>query len=117
MSVTIRLNMAQIQQRTGNPLGERGMEMLASQILRDCNKYCKEDTGMLIASSMIHSDLKAGKLVWQTPYAARQYYEIRTAYKDVNPEASWRWVEVAKGLHYNTWARQAQAIVRYYGHG
>ena len=115
MSVRINVNTSQIQQRVNHPLDERGMEMLASQILRDCNKYCKEDTGTLIASSMIHSDLKNGKLVWQTPYAARQYYEIRTAYKDVNPEASWRWVEVAKGLHYNTWARQAQAIARLYG--
>lgn len=89
--------------------------MLATQILKDCNFYCKEDTGMLIASSLIHSDLKNGKLVWQTPYAARQYYKIPTAYKDVNPNASWRWVEVAKNNFKHDWERQAQAIVRVYG--
>ena len=92
-----------------------GMGMLASQILRDCNRYCKEDTGMLIASSYIHSDLNNGKLVWQTPYAARQYYEIRTAHTDVNSEASWRWCEVAKANHKERWGRQAQAIARLYG--
>lgn len=91
------------------------MGILASQILRDCNRYCKEDTGMLIMSSLIHSDLNHGILVWQTPYAARQYYEIKTAHKDVNHEASWRWCEVAKQNHGKRWAEQAQAIARYYG--
>ena len=93
---------------------ETGMEMLASQVLKDCNRYCKEDTGMLIMSSLIHSDLKKGKLVWQTPYAARQYYEIPTAYKDVNANAAWRWCELAASLHRADWDRQAQAIARLY---
>lgn len=89
-------------------------EMLSSQVLKDCNKYCKEDTGMLLMSSYIHSDLKKGRLVWQTPYAARQYYEIRTAHTDVNSNASWRWCEVAKRNHLQRWIKQAQAIARYY---
>lgn len=91
-----------------------GREMLSSQILKDCNYFCKEDTGLLIISSHEHSDLKRGRLVWQTPYAARQYYEIRTAYKDVNPNATWRWVEVAKRAFLKDWQRQAEAIKRYY---
>ena len=93
---------------------KNGMGMLASEILRDCNKYCKEDTGTLIISSYIHSDLDNGKLVWATPYAARQYYEIRTAYPDVNQNATWRWCEVAKNNHHEKWERQAQAIARLY---
>jgi hypothetical protein len=93
---------------------ESGLEMLSSQILKDCNKYCKEDTGMLIMSSYIHSDLKHGRLIWQTPYAARQYYEIRTAYKDVNNNATWRWCEVAQKNHQKRWEKQAEAITRYY---
>ena len=87
------------------------LEELSSEILNDCNQYCKEDTGTLIASSLIHSDLKNGKLIWQTPYARRQYWEIRTAYKTVNPNASWRWCEVAKKRHLNQWIRQAQRLV------
>ena len=94
---------------------KNGLGMMSSIILSDCNKYCKEDTGMLIISSIIHSDLDNGKLVWQTPYAARQYYEIRTAYKDVNSLAQWRWCEVAKTNHKKRWAEQYQAIVRKYG--
>ena len=114
MSVKIIVNEKTIQAKIDNTW-KSGLEMLSSQILRDCNRYCKEDTGMLIMSSYIHSRLDEGLLIWQTPYAARQYYEIPTAYHDVNGEAAWRWCEVAKKNHRDRWARQAQAIVRLYG--
>lgn len=113
MPVRINIDGNKIQAKIDNTW-ENGLEMLSSQILKDCNRYCKEDTGMLIMSSFIHSDLKHGRLVWNTPYAARQYYEIPTAYKDVNSNASWRWCEVAKNLHQADWGRQAQAIMRLY---
>lgn len=87
------------------------MGLLASEVLNDCNQYCKEDTGMLIASSYVHSKLDDGKLIWQTPYARRQYWEIRTAYKSVNPGATWRWCEEAKRKHLARWNRQAQRLM------
>jgi hypothetical protein len=87
------------------------MGLLASEVLNDCNQYCKEDTGALIASSQIHSDLKAGKLVWQTPYARRQYWEIRTAYTDTNPGARWKWAHYAKSKLMRKWERQAQRLM------
>ena len=114
MSVKININADSIK-ATIDQTWETGLEMISSQILKDCNEFCKEDTGMLIMSSYIHSRLKEGLLIWRTPYAARQYYEIPTAYKDVNGNASWRWCEVAKGNHAEQWARQAQAITRLYG--
>lgn len=89
----------------------KGLPMLTEAIRDDCNQYCKEDTGMLIASSLIHSELDNGKIIWQTPYARRQYWEIRTAYKDVNPNASWKWCEVAKQRHKGQWDRQAQRLL------
>ena len=113
MSVKIQIDSNHIKAKIDSTW-ESGREMLSSIILRDCNKYCKQDTGMLIMSSYIHSQLKKGLLIWRTPYAARQYYAIPTAYKDVNPQASWRWCEVAKNNHKDTGARQAQAIMRYY---
>lgn len=113
MAVRINIDGNTIQAKIDNAW-ESGLEMLSSQILRDCNFYCKQDTGMLIMSSYIHSDLKRGLLVWQTPYAARQYYEIPTAYKDNNSNATWRWCEVAKKNFSADWGRQAQAITRLY---
>lgn len=87
------------------------LPQLSEEILNDCNQYCKEDTGMLIASSMVHSRPQEGKLIWQTPYARRQYWEIRTAYKSVNPGATWRWCEEAKRKHLARWNRQAQRLM------
>lgn len=87
------------------------MGLLASEILNDCNQYCKEDTGMLIASSYIHSQLDKGLLIWQTPYARRQYWEIQTAYKGRNSRATWKWCEVAKRKHSHQWERQAQRLM------
>lgn len=89
-------------------------EAISTVVLSDCNRYCKEDTGLLIISSYIHSRLKDGLLIWQTPYAARQYYEIRTAYTDVNPNATWRWVDTARKNEGKTWGRQATEFVRLY---
>lgn len=114
MAVRIQINANSIQAKIDN-IWESGLEMLSAQILKDCNLYCKEDTGMLIMSSYIHSRLKEGLLIWNTPYAARQYYEIPTAYKDVNSNATWRWCEVAKKNHLADWGRQAQAIMRKFG--
>ena len=93
---------------------ENGLEMLSSQILKDCNEYCKRDNGYLIMSSYIHSDLKHGRLVWNTPYAARQYYEIPTANTEINPKATWKWCEVAKEHHLAEWQMQAQKIPELY---
>lgn len=115
MPVKQHIDYEKIKRKAENPLTDKGLEMLATQVRRDCNMYCKEDTGTLIASSMEHSRLDKGLIIWQTPYAARQYYEIPTAYKDVNPNATWRWAEVAKHNHGEKWLAQAKAIARLYG--
>ena len=82
------------------------MKMLAEEILADCNEYCKFDQGGLIASSLVHSRLEIGILVWATPYAARQYYQIRTAYNG----RTWRWAEVAKNNRLDRWIEQAKKL-------
>ena len=90
----------------------KGTAPLAWEILADCNEFCKADTNNLIISSLIHSQFDKGLLVWATPYAAKQYYEIRTASTDVNPMATWRWAEVAKNHRLARWQQQAQALMR-----
>lgn len=90
---------------------KNSLPLLSEEILNDCNQYCKEDTGMLIASSLTHSRPQDGTLIWQTPYARVQYWRIRTAYTDVNPNATWKWCAVAKNHHLSKWERQAQRLV------
>ena len=112
MAVRIQINETKLQIKMDN-VWKNGLAELSSEILNDCNEYCKMDTGLLIASSYIHSKLEEGKLIWQTPYARRQYYKIRTAYTDNgHPKATWKWCEAAKARHQRDWARAAQAILR-----
>lgn len=90
---------------------KNALPLLSEEILNDCNQFCKEDTGTLIASSLVHSRPQEGKLVWQTPYARRQYWAIRTAFKTVNPNATWRWCEYAKRKNLQKWQAQAQRLM------
>ena len=90
---------------------KKGLALLSNEILNDCNQYVKWDSGDLMASSLTNSKLSEGKLIWQKPYAKRQYWEIKTAYKIPNPNATWKWCEVAKKRCIDRWQQQAQKIL------
>ena len=87
---------------------DKALPMLTEEILNDCNQYCKEDTGALIQSSMIHSDFKRGIMKWVTPYARRQYWEIKTS---LTPGRTWKWVHYAKSKYQAQWTRQAARLM------
>ena len=91
---------------------DKGLKDLSDEILADCNEFCKDDQDTLIRSSYTHSKPEKGKLIWQTDYAKRQYWEIRTAIKDKNPNASWKWCEVAKRRYKNRWKELAEMKLR-----
>lgn len=90
---------------------DKALPALTEEILNDCNQYTKEDTGALKQSSYTHTNFNKGVMVWQTPYARRQYWEIKTAFRDKNPHATWKWVHVAKGKHYKQWVKQAALLM------
>ena len=87
---------------------EKGLYGLSTEILADCNEYCKVDQNTLIMSSMEHSQLANGILVWQTPYARRQYWEIKTS---LTPGRTWKWCETAKRKRIREWEEAAQRAV------
>ena len=88
---------------------QKGLYALSAEILADCNEYCKEDTGMLIASSNTHSRPQEGKLIWQTPYARRQYWAIQTS---LTPGRTWKWCETAKKRWLSRWKQKAEEGLR-----
>lgn len=110
MPVQINISPDRVRARIENQK-QAMLPQLSEEILNDCNQYCKEDTGILIASSMTHSRPNEGILIWNTPYARRQYYEIRTAYTDVNSNATWKWCAVAKNRHFSEWLRKAKRLM------
>lgn len=110
MPTTIKINNHAVQARIMGDW-EKALPVLTEEILNDCNQYVKWDTGMLAQSSYIQSDFQHGVMIWETPYARRQYWEIKTAYRDVNPAATWKWVHAAKAKFYKRWTRQAAALM------
>ena len=82
---------------------------LSSQILGDCNQYVKVDQHTLESSSYAASDLNNGKLVWDTPYAKRQYWEIKTS---LTPGRTWKWCETAKRKFISDWQKLAEQLLR-----
>ena len=110
MPVKININQSAVEAKVIGAF-KSALPLLSEEILNDCNQFCKEDSSTLIKSSHIHSRPQEGKLVWQTPYARRQYWAIRTAFKTVNPGATWRWCEYAKQKNLQKWQAQAQRLM------
>lgn len=104
MSVKIDINKDAIEAKVMGAWN-KGLRALSNQVLNDCNQYCKVDQTNLRSSSQIHSRLEQGLLAWETPYAKRQYWEIKTA---LTPGTTWKWCETAKQKHFEEWNRIAQ---------
>lgn len=104
------INKHRVEMRIQGAAG-KALLQLSEEILNDCNQYCKMDEGALIQSSYIHSNFAEGKLIWQTPYSKRQYWEIQTANKHPNPQARWKWCAYAKAQHKEEWARKAALLM------
>lgn len=85
---------------------QQGLPTLAARVLYDCNRYARDDTGRLIGSSAVASNLKAGKLVWATSYAKRVYYTGAVSHAH-NQNASLRWCQRAMATHLPEWQNLA----------
>ncbi len=88
---------------------EEVRHILAMQILVDCNYFCKQDHSGLIASSISKSELERGELIWDTAYAAMQYY-LGTASHDVNPNATKMWCAKAYAVFGADWNTLLQKL-------
>ena len=88
---------------------DKGLYALSNEILADCNEYCKEDQHTLINSSLAHSKPSEGKLIWETPYAKRQYWAIKTS---LTPGRTWKWCETAKRKWKGRWQQLAEKGLR-----
>jgi hypothetical protein len=87
----------------------RALPALSMQVLKDCNYYCKQDQGGLIASSLTASDLNSGILIWDTKYANRQYWLPATS-TDVNANASYMWCHKAYNRFGKSWGILLQKL-------
>lgn len=89
--------------------------IFSSEVLKDSNYYAPQHTGNLIASSERDSDFERGKLVWDTKYARRLYYNPQYNFsKDKNPNARGLWFEAAKSNFFDRWMKVLEALKKQY---
>jgi hypothetical protein len=83
---------------------EYGQFVMDQQVLKDSNYFIPMDLRDLEKSSILHSKIGQGKIMWKTPYAARLYYNPQYNFaKDKNPNAQGLWFEVAKARFMGKW--------------
>ncbi|MGP1430918.1 MAG: minor capsid protein [Treponema sp.] len=86
---------------------------LDNLIIRDSNYFCPKETSVLQKSAIINTTMGSGLLIWQTPYARKQYYGEQLDHsKQRNPNACARWFEAAKARWYEKWVKFVNARLR-----
>ena len=68
---------------------------VSEEAFRDCTKYCKKDTGKLMASGRV--ERSSGTITWDTEYARAAYYTGNPD-RSKNPCASLMWAHKAAQL-------------------
>ena len=83
---------------------------LDSQIIKDTNLYVPMRTGML-ASSPARSS-KVGEIVYDTPYAKKQYYNDGATFnRSLHPHAGPRWLERSKAIWLPKWIELVRKLL------
>lgn len=82
--------------------------LIDQRVIKDSNLFAPEDVGTLQDSALLWSDIGSGVIIWDVPYARKQYYEAPNKSKDKNPRAQMKWFEAAKAIYKDEWIKEAQ---------
>lgn len=86
----------------------RAQFLLDQQVAKDSNYYCPRDVGSLQDSVIPSAASGSGLLIWDEPYARKQYYDYPNKSKDQNPNASMKWFEKSKKVCKSKWLKLVQ---------
>jgi len=84
---------------------DKGQKILDMQVLKDTEPYVPRDDGKLVGSGVRGTKIGSGEVVYDSPYAKKQYYTMRNKARDVHPLATMRWFESAKSTRKQVWLR------------
>lgn len=88
-------------------LSTEAQKVLDSEVLKSSNKRLPKDTGNLETSSITSTRLGSGRIIWDTVYARRLYYNPQYNFsKDKNPLAQGLWFQVAKASDLKKWLQE-----------
>lgn len=80
----------------------RAQRFVDSEILRLSEPFTPLQTGMLIKSGTLGTDVGSGKVQWIAPYAKAQYYSPRKPGSETGPLRGPQWFERMKQLYGRT---------------
>ena len=96
IDVRVELDIGKLNSKAKNAKKSAQMQ-LDQDVLKDSNYFIPKDDGILEGSALSASLIGKGKIIWNTPYARRLYYNPQYNFsKDKNPNAQGLWFEVAK---------------------
>lgn len=76
----------------------RVQQFVDSETMRKSSPYVPFDTGMLHDSTIRHTKVGSGEVVWRTPYARRMYYNPQYNFQGA-PQRGAKWFERMKAQH------------------
>lgn len=89
-----------------------GQKQLDQEVLKGSNFFIPKETGELEKSGVRHSQIGKGRIVWDTPYARRLYYNPQYNFStDTNPNAQGLWFEAAKARFISDWVRMTKQAI------
>lgn len=74
-------------------MAEKQQAMLKQEVAKGCEKYVPADSMTLTRSVQPSIDTKDPYLIYNTPYARKQYYSAPNKSKDIHPDATMQWFE------------------------
>ena len=75
-------------------------KFIDSEVLRLCDPKIPKDTGMLVNSGILNTQIGSGEVKYRTPYARRLYYHPEYNFSgEKNPDAGGYWFERMKQQH------------------
>lgn len=104
MSVKIRVEWNPDTRKKFSELSEKGQQILDQEVLKSSNVFIPMDTGELMRSSLRATQFGSGKIIWDTSYARKLYFNPEYKFStDKNSQAQGLWFEVAKSRDLNSW--------------
>jgi hypothetical protein len=89
----------------------RAQKVLDIMVIKDSAKFVPFQTGVMERSAVESSEIGSGLVVYNTPYARRQYYGKFEHGKNKHPQATRLWFEAAKAENLDKWIRIVQEII------
>lgn len=105
--VKVDIDFGRIERRLEGNV-DQAQQILDSQVLKDSTPYVPMDTGNLAQSGVRATNIGSGEVVWDAPYAGRQYEGLPNKARDVHPLAVSRWFEAAKAVRKKVWLEVAK---------